>query len=285
MDRSDWLWIGLLAAVFAPALLALARVWLAYDYYSHGFLVPVVAFWMFRAARAGLPAPRSDARGLALLVGAALVYLAGFLLADATLQGLSLVAAVAGVALRRYGPDGLRHVAFPIAFLLFMVPLPQSVLTPIIVGLQLQVSIAAVEVLHALGFTVLREGNVVLLPGDERLFVAEACSGITSIVTLLPLGVVLAWFTEKTALRRGAIVLAVVPLAMLGNLVRVLLTVVAARAYGVERVTSGAVHDVAGVLTFVLACLLLIGFGMLLRRFASGSSGPAAPASPGAREG
>lgn len=261
----DWLWIGALALVFAPAVMALSDVWLSYDYYSHGFLVPVVAYWMFEAERRRLPAPGADPRGLLAIAVAVIVYGAGLLFADATIQGVALVGAVAGVALRLFGRAGLRRLAFPLAFLLFMVPVPQALLTPLIVGLQLAVSTTSVELLHLVGFTVLREGNVVMLPGDQRLFVAEACSGITSVVTLLPLGTVLAYFTEKTRLRRALIVLAVVPFAMLGNLVRVLATVAAADAYGVEVATKGAVHDSAGVLTFALACLLLIGFGALVR--------------------
>ena len=265
MRRSDWLWLGALAVAFTPALAALARVWLAHDYYSHGFLVPLVAFWMFQAERRSLPPAGSDRRGLVAIAAAALVYAAGFLAGDATLQGLALVGAVAGAVLRLYGPVGLRRVAFPVAFLLFMVPVPVSILNPLIVQLQLLVSTLAVEILHVFGFSVLREGNVVLLPGDERLFVDEACSGITSIVSLLPLGVVLAYFTERTALRRLALVAAVIPFAMFGNLVRVLATVAGADAFGVERVTRGALHDSAGLLTFVFSCLLLIGFGALMR--------------------
>lgn len=265
MRTADRIFLGVLALAFAPAVVALGRVWLAYDYYSHGFLVPVVAFWVFLDARRRLPAPGADPRGLLAIAAAAILYGAGFVLADATLQGLGLVGAAAGLALRLYGPAGLRRLAFPVAFLLFMVPVPQSLLTPAIVELQLIVSRLAVEVLHGLGYSVLREGNVVLIPGGERLFVAEACSGITSIVTLLPLGVTLAWFTERTLLRRGLIVAAVIPLAMLGNLVRVLATVAAAEAFGVDRATRGPVHDSAGVATFVFACLLLIGLGALLR--------------------
>jgi exosortase len=255
--RSDWLWIGGLSLAFAPALLTLSSVWLAYDYYSHGFLVPLVAFWMFHAERPKLPPPGADPRGLIAIVLAVVVYVGGLLLADATLQGLALVGVTAGVALRLWGPAGLRRVAFPLGFLLFMVPIPSSILTPAILELQLTVSVAAVELLHTVGFTVLREGNVVLLPGDERLFVDEACSGITSIVTLLPLGFVLAYFTEKAALRRALIVLAVVPLA-------------GAQVFGVEQATSGAVHDLAGVLTFAFACMLLIGFGGMLRLLPQG---------------
>jgi len=266
-------WIGVLAVVFTPALLALARVWLAHDYYSHGFLVPLVAFWLFRARRGQLPAAGHHPLGLAVVTAMTLLYALGFLRVDPTLQGLALVGAVAGVVVERWGTAGLSTLGFPVAFLLFMVPVPPSLLTPVITWLQLTVSAWAVEVLHAWGFSVLREGNVVLLPGDERLFVSEACSGITSIVTLLPLGVVLAAFTQPTPRRRLLLVAAVIPIAMLGNLIRVIGTVAGADAFGVAAVTSGTVHDAAGLFTFVLSCLLLIGLGALLRQ-GQGAKGP-----------
>jgi exosortase len=212
------------------------------------------------------------------VIAAAIALLAfGLAAGSVTWMGLAFVLAMVGLALRSYGAAGLRELAFPLGFLLFMVPLPASVLAPIIVRLQLWVSAAAVETLRAFGYSVLREGNVVLLPGDERLFVDEACSGITSVITLLPLGALLAYFGARGALRRSALFLAAVPIAMFGNWLRVLTTVAASERFGVERVTQGALHDSAGLITFVLACLLLIGFGALLRERGAAPSELASP--------
>ena len=149
-----------------------------------------------------------------------------------------------------------------------MVPLPPSWLTPVIVKLQLMVSAAAVELLGWFGSAVARSGNVIQLPAGDTLFVAEACSGITSLVTLTPLAIVLAYFTENTLARRLTIVFAVVPAAMLGNLLRVIATVLAAERYGAEAATGNWLHESAGLITFVLACLALIGLGALMRRLA-----------------
>ena len=76
----------------------------------------------------------------------------------------------------------------------------------------------------------------------------------------------LAYFTEKTLARRLTLVIAVVPAAMLGNLLRVIVTVLAAERYGAEAATGNWLHESAGMLTFVLACLALIGLGALMRR-------------------
>lgn len=265
MRRAEIALVAAVGVAFAPALLAMARVWSAHDYYSHGFLVPLVAGLLFHAKRRALAAPGRDARGLAALGAAALLLALGLVASSPTAQGVAWVGAVAGLVLTFWGPPGLRTLAFPVGFLLFMVPLPAWLLNPIIVWLQLAVSAAGVSALHDLGYSVLREGNVVLLPGGERLFVDEACSGITSVVTLLPLGALLAYFGPRGWLPRAALMAAVVPFAMLGNWLRVLGTVSAAQRFGTERVLAGPLHEGAGLLTFLFACSLLIAFGALLR--------------------
>jgi len=268
MRSSDLLVCAALLATFGPALLALAEVWRSVDYYSHGFLVPLVALGMAMGQREHLARTAStrDSRGGFVIALAGLVYLGGLALADASLQGVGFVLALAGAVWLLRGPAWLRALAPGIAYLLFMVPVPDVWLTPIIVELQLFVSAAAIAILRGLGFSIFRDGNVIYLPGGESLFVAEACSGITSIVTLFPLAVFLAYFTQRTLARRLILVAAVVPLAMLGNLLRVTATVVAVRHYGIESAT-GALHDSAGLLTYVLGCAALLGIGALLKRF------------------
>lgn len=261
----DGAWFALLALALAPGVIDLARIWSSVDYYSHGFLVPLVAFWVARDRLRGVKRAR-DRRGLFALALAVAVYGTGLAGGLVELEGLGVVLAVAGAVWAAWGRSALRRLAFPLGFLIFMVPLPPAWLTPRIVDLQLWVSSAAVALLRGAGLGVAREGNVLLLASGESLFVEEACSGITSIVTLMPLGVVLAYFTLKRGWKRVALVGAVIPVAMLGNLVRVAATVAAADAWGAERATSGTLHESAGLLTFSLACLGLIGLGALLRR-------------------
>jgi exosortase len=266
---AEWLLAVALLLAFLPALIALAGVWNSVDYYSHGYLVPVVAFWAAARSRARFSIlPQRDRRAVIAGIAVIALYAIGLAVASVSIQGLALVAAVASCAFYLGGSKGLRVLAFPLAFLVFMVPLPADWLTPLIVDLQLLVSSAAVTLLDWFGSPVLRSGNVIYLPAGDSLFVAEACSGITSLVTLTPLAVVLAYFTEPTLARRLTIIFAVVPAAMLGNLLRVIVTVLAAQRYGAEAATGSWLHDSAGVLTFALACFALIGLGALMRRIA-----------------
>lgn len=265
---ADWAVVGLLVLAFAPALLALSEVWRSVDYYSHGVLVPAVALLLALRERDRLgaaPTSRSGA-GLVLVLLALVLYAVGSAGGLLGLQGLALVGAVAAAVLWLRGPAWLRILAFPTAYLLFMVPLPEPWIAPVIVKLRLFVTSAAVAVLHAAGMPVLREGNVLLLPGGESLFVADACSGVTSLITLTPLGVLVAYLTERQLWRRLVLVASVLPIAMLFNLLRVLGTVVAAQSVGAERATSGGIHEAAGLLTYAVGCGALLGVGAVLRR-------------------
>lgn len=265
MRWSEQIRVVVLAAVFAPALLSLVEVWRSVDYYSHCFAIPafsVAAFLPLRRRLRGTPEARG---GYAVMAGALGLYLVGLAAGSAALQGYGLVAAVAGEVVARWGWAGLRVLAFPVGFLLFMVPLPNGLVAPVIIGLQSVVSAIATGLLGLGGVDVIREGNVLVLPGGERLFVAEACSGITSIITLAPLGTLVAYYTIQGWARGLLVVASVVPLAMLGNMLRVLVTVLAAERFGAEAATSGTTHDLTGMGAFALACIGLLGVARLLR--------------------
>jgi exosortase len=261
---------ALLLLDFVPALIALARVWSSTEYLSHGFLVPLVSYWVLlreRPRRARVPREPAAA-GLALVAAALVAYLLGIASSLVPLQAVALVAAIAGAVVWLRGWAWLRALAFPVGFLLFMAPPPASWITPLIVRLQEWVSIAAVEIVHRLGVAVLRTGNVLRLASGDELFVAEACSGVTSVITLAPLGVMLAYLSQRTRCGRLLLLLAVPPVAMLGNLTRVVLTVALSDRFGVAWVAEGPPHLMLGLVTYVVGCLALLACDAALRRWA-----------------
>ncbi len=261
--------IALFVLAWLPGLAILAGAWSASEFASHGFLVPLVALWAataHREAMAELPA-RPAVWGRILLIPCLLAYLAALVVRQASLLGVVFVATAVVIVLALRGPRWVSLLRFPLAYLVFMIPLPAGWVTPLIVELQLIVSAAAVRLLQLFGVAIFREGNVLTLPGDVSLFVAEACSGITSLITLIPIGVFIAYFTESSLRRRLVLVLAVLPIALAGNLARVVLTVLLAIRVDVETATKGPLHEWAGVATYVVGCLALLGLGALLRRW------------------
>ena len=137
-----------------------------------------------------------------------------------------------------------------------MVPLPQSLVNVVAFPLQLIAAQIAISTLHLLGIPALLEGNIIHLAHAE-LFVAEACSGLRSLMALLTLGIVFAYFLERGIIRRAVIILSTVPIAIGVNAFRVAVTGILAQAYG-PAAASGFIHDFQGIITFLLAFVVLL---------------------------
>jgi exosortase len=129
--------------------------------------------------------------------------------------------------------------------------------------LKLFVTHVSITILHAAGETVVAEGNTILVPG-HTLFVADACSGLTSIVTLLPLACVVAYFLSRGFWRRAVVVASVIPLAIAANVARVVATVALVSRLGTE-IAQGVLHESFGLVTYVVGTLAVIGVAKVLR--------------------
>jgi exosortase len=264
---------GLMAAILGalvlwlywPVLVPMAWQWYVDSNYSHGALVPLLAAYFVWERRAGLLSltPRPSWAGLALLMIGLLTLIVGQTGAELFLQRISLLIVIAGLVLLVLGREALRLCSFPITFLIFMVPLPAIVLNAVAFPLQLFAAQVSTTCLLALDVPVLREGNLIYL-ASSTLEVAEACSGIRSLMSLLALGTVYAYFTERVIWKRWVIVAAAVPVAIAANVFRVAGTGILAQFVG-EEAAQGFYHDFSGWLVFVVAFVLLLGIGTLLR--------------------
>jgi exosortase len=246
--------------VYGPVCSSLARQWAGDENYSHGFvIVPCAAWfvWRDRRALAALPL-RPSAWGLIVALGALAVYVAGQLGAELFLSRVSLVGLLAGAIVFLFSAAHLRRLAFPLALLILTIPLPAIVFNRIAFPLQLLASRAGEAVLSGAGVPVLREGNILELP-HITLEVAQACSGIRSLVSLVALAVV---FGKVSGLPRGpriALALCAVPIAIVANAARVAGTGLAAHWIGAQA-AQGFFHEFSGWVMFLVACagLLLV---------------------------
>lgn len=250
--------------LYAGVVTALVRQWATDDDYSHGFFVlPLALFFswerrgpLWRAAR------RPRLVGLLFLVVSLVVFIAGQFGSELFLTRVSLIGVLASLILLLFGAAHLRILLFPVAFLLFMVPLPEIVFNRLAFPLQILASQVGEAVIAAGGVPVLREGNVLAIPG-RNLEVAEACSGIRSLISLLMLAVVLGYFLERRIGARVAIVVAAVPIAVLANAARVAGTGLA--SYWISPAAAdGFFHTFSGWMMFVVALgiLLLFHYGL-----------------------
>ncbi len=262
-----WQGYVLIAAVFvlyAPILAKLVYQWWNDADYSHGLLVPFVSLyliWRKRAELAEIPSRPSFA-GLFVVLGSLGVMFLGSLGAELSLARVSIVGVICGLIVYFRGWATLKALTFPIAFLLFCIPLPHLLYNEIVFPLQFIASGFATRVLEILNiFPIMREGNVLVMPG-LRLEVVEACSGIRSLISLLALAAGYGYLAEKSNVVRWLMFLAMVPLAIISNGTRVMITALMAHYIG-PQAAEGFMHEFSGWVIFVVATILFLALHSL----------------------
>ena len=238
---------------------------LVYDWYdlpdaSHGFLIPLFSaflLWERRAVLRQLP-PRSTWAGLWLVVPALALLLVGVLGADLFLSRLSFIVLACGLILTLFGYRILREVRFSLLVLLLAIPLPSLVLNEITLPLQLFASAVSSWALSLTGVPVLRDGNVIQL-ASMKLEVAEACSGIRSLISLLTVAILFGYLAERSVLRRVILAFASIPIAVIANAIRIYGTGLCVQYWDPEK-AMGFFHEFSGWLMFLvsMSCLYLL---------------------------
>lgn len=272
---------ALLGVAYHRTLLRLADVWRSNDSYSHGPLVPLVVLalaWHRRAALSATPA-RPDGRGLLLVAGACAMLVAGIRADLFALQGYSLPVMAFGLVLTFAGPGRTRRLLVPLAYLGFMLPFPPVVVNELSFALKEVTVRASTTIADLLGVLVQRHGMSLWLAGGE-LRVENPCSGLRSLVALLATGALFAIFQPGGRWRRVLVFAAAIPVAMIGNVVRLTLLLLVAHYVGVEE-AAGRFHDVSG---FVLYGASLAGL-LAVRALLTPRTAAAPPPPPLARPG
>ena len=262
----------LLAAGFLvlllPTVLDLSRqVWNSDDQ-GHGPIIGAVSLWLIWSNRQRLiaaPYLPVNLWGSILLLLALLLYALGRSQQIMQAESLSLIVLAAALVLLLRGVQGLRVVAFPLFFLLFLVPLPGVLVQALTIPLKTAVSYVAEVLMHHAGYPVGRTG-VILTVGPYQLLVADACAGLNSMFTLEALGLLymnLMGYTSK--LRNVLLAILVVPIAFVANVVRVLILILVTYHFG-DEAGQGFVHTFAGMVLFgVGLAMMLLTDGLLGR--------------------
>ena len=233
--------------------------------YSHVFIVPIISgfvLWQRRRDLAAQPI-RGSWRGLPLLLAGAGALILGDIGDETFLMRTSLIVILVGLVLLNFGSGILRVIAFPLLFFLFMVPMPGIFFYAITARLQTLAAESGASVLDLLGVPILLDGNVMHL-SRLTLGVTEACSGIRSLITLVALGVAWAYLMLPKRWMQIVLVVAVLPITILANAGRIVMTALVGRWLGVEY-AEGFFHFFSGWLIFVLALLGLLAVHAVLR--------------------
>ena len=258
--------VSLTAVVFYPVIAGLVQNWWHDPNFSHGFVIPIFSAWVLWRRRALLRASgtRPCHWGLIIVLGALLVTLAGSLGAEQSLPAIGLVLLLGGYVVTFWGWRALRQILFPWSLLFLMVPIPAIILNHITLPLQFASSQLATSLLSALGIPALRQGNVITV-SVMHLEVAEACSGIRSLVSLTTLVVMYGYLVEPSWLRRVVLVLCAIPIAVAANALRVFGTGVCVEYWDPAK-ASGFFHEFSGWVVFMISAMLVLAVHASLRR-------------------
>jgi exosortase len=256
----------LIAAVYSQVLVKLVTDWWQIPDFSHGFLVPLFAAFLVWEKRETLRGTKIAPAwsGIAVMALGLVVLLLGVYGSELFLSRFSLIILLAGLVLAFGGWQLLKELRFALLVLLLAIPLPAIVFNQITFPLQILASKLASGLLPLFGVPVLREGNVIKLAAMD-LEVAEACSGIRSLMSLFTLAVFYGYFMEKSNLRRVALVLASIPIAIAANAVRILGTGLCVQYWDPDK-ALGFFHEFSGWVIFLvsLACLYIVHRAMCL---------------------
>jgi exosortase len=248
---------GLLLLCYAPILYRMGVQWATDENMGHGFFVPLVAGYIaWRRKDLLLATPRSSSIwGLLLVIWAGLQALAATLGAELFTARLAIVMAVFGAVLFTNGKQRLRILLFPLLLLLFMIPIPQILYARLTLSLQILASELGEFLISAMGIPVMRTGNLLQLP-SQTLDIADACSGIRSLLSLGFLSLVYAYLTDKRPWMRWALLAATVPIAIGANAIRVAVTGLLSEID--IKLAQGTFHEMEGYIVFVVAVIALL---------------------------
>lgn len=249
--------------LFWPALLYGWDKWETDPNYGHAYFVPLAAaylIWRKRAVLRELPVQPS-AVGFALVIPSVILHI---LSANAGLLRFSMMAFVvvlAGLILLIFGWSYLRHLSFPLAFLLLAVPIPLY-LESITLPMKIAASATSVQILSVFGLSMYREGTIIHLP-NLTLEVATACSGIKSLVLVCTVGAFYGYITQSKNTLRCIIFLASIPIALCANIARIVATAILSNYASGESMRE-FIHDFSGAFVFVVAGVMFTFTGMIV---------------------
>ena len=255
------------AGLYGSVVAGLVTQWFTDANSSHGILLAAAAAFVLHRRRKQIAAESIQPAnwGFAVLGLALLVYVAGTLTGDIFILRVSLPIAVVGCLLSLGGVRLTRVLLPAIGLLVLAVPLPMVIVTTLTLPLQLVASQVAAQVLDAAGVFVAREGNLLILR-DMTLQVAEACSGLRSLVSLVTVGAVCGAVLSLSAPRAMLLMAVAVPVAVIGNGFRVAATGFLATFFGPIAV-SPVVHELTGFVAFLAMSAVVVGIQILLNRW------------------
>ena len=245
---------ALLLIIYSPTIWWMVDRWNAKDsYYSHGFLVPVVSLyilWLKRDRLAKIK-PKPITLGLWLLIAGLLVHALSSFFRVYFTSAFSSLLVISGIVLYFSGVEMFREALFAILFLIFMFPLPLVAIVGITFKMKLFAAYWANKIINGLGIRAVLDGSIIRMQ-HTHVIVEDVCSGLRSLISLLALGTVIAYFSKLTRAKKVVVFFAAGVMAIIANIVRIVFMALTSEIYG-AKFTEGFLHTLSGLLVFIVA--------------------------------
>jgi len=265
LNYSIWM---LVVVLYLPIFWKLYRVrWDLLDY-THAYFILPISLWLVWRKREQLKAllkiaePGKNYYGLVSLSVGILIFLFASRFDYSFLITISLLPVLVGLVYSLYGIDTLKLLSFPIAYLLLLVPPPMSIIDSITLPMRYGISNLTEKILGLLNYPITREG-LLLNIGYNEIFMGQPCSGFRSLITLFSLGLIYVYISKTRFINKVILIFFVIPLALLGNLIRVITLCLITFYFG-EEAGQGFFHNFSGIVMFIITILGLIGIETIL---------------------
>ncbi|MFH1996482.1 MAG: exosortase/archaeosortase family protein [Candidatus Omnitrophota bacterium] len=258
--------VALLCLVFKPVYGALVyRFTMQDSYYSHGFLIPLISGYLVFKKRDVLRTtePGSGKAGLIILAAGLIMHVIGVLLTLRVASYFAIPISIFGIVLYLGGAKFAKELAFPIAFLVFMLPLPKVLIVGTSFKMKIFAAQASVFAARSIGIAATRAGSTIYYPGGEMV-VGDPCSGLSSLISFLALGALFTQITTASFWKRNVLFASAIPVALFSNLLRLTFLILVGFVYG-QNFTHGWVHDFAGIMVFVVGFICMFSITKILR--------------------
>ena len=270
-----FIWL-LVVALYFPIFWKLYRVrWDLLDY-THAFFILPISIWLVWRKREQLKVciqnaePGNNYFGLVSLSTGILIFLFGSRFDYSLLTTISLLPVLVGLIYFLYGIDTLKLLSFPIAYLLLLIPPPMGIIDSITLPMRYGISNITEQILSFMNYPITREG-LLLNIGYNEIFMGQACSGFRSLITLFSLGLIYVYISKTRLTNKVILILSIIPLALLGNLVRVITLCLITFYFG-EEAGQGFFHNFSGIVMFIITVSGLIGVENILNKISMRTS-------------
>lgn len=257
----------LIILTYFPTFIWMIDRWKAVDsYYSHGFLVPLISgfiAWQKLKKLSGLKIIPTFRWGWLLLIAGVGIHVISALLRVYFTSAYSLLLVLSGIILLFGGKEYFKKMIFSMFFLTFMIPLPLFLTSNLSFRLKILASQLAVAIVNMAGIKAVRDGSVIMT-AHSQLIVEDPCSGIRSLIALIALSFLFAYYSNITKANKIILCFAAVPIAICANVVRITVLTLVGEVYGM-RFTTGLLHEIMGFGVFVLAFIGLSIFQKVLK--------------------